>query len=383
MKNVDPTSGLMVFADDWGRHPSSCQHLVRHLQDQFKILWINTIGTRKPRVNALTARRVVEKLRNWSKGLQQVSDRFWVCDLPMLPAAGGRIGQSLNHRWTSHRLNSLLSKAGISRPVVFTTLPYVHGMVGNIARRGMVYYCTDDFSHWPDADRDALVAADREISAQADLVLPVSQSLYERYRNCRRCEFFPHGVDFEHFAAASSLENDMPESLRRLPQPRIGFFGLIYEKLNFELLSAVSRRYPTGSVVMIGPVDYCDNAFRGLPNVHLMGRQPYSDLPRWIAGLDALMLPYVDDPMIRQSGPLKLRECLASGKPTVSVAVPEVRRLEPHVRVAENIEGFLSQIDQALAETLDSPARLSRQNAVRDDSWAKRARHFEDLIATL
>jgi glycosyltransferase involved in cell wall biosynthesis len=134
---------------------------------------------------------------------------------------------------------------------------------------------------------------------------------------------------------------------------------------------------------MIGPVDYCDNAFRALPNVQLMGRQPYSDLQRWIAGLDALMLPYVDDPMIRQSGPLKLRECLASGKPTVSVAVPEVRRLEPHVRVAEDIDGFLNQIDQALAEATDSPAKLLRQNAVRDDSWAKRARHFENLIATL
>jgi glycosyltransferase involved in cell wall biosynthesis len=383
VKELEPTTSLMVFADDWGRHPSSCQHLVRHLQDQFKVLWINTIGTRKPRVTALTARRVVEKLRNWSKGLQQISDRFWVCDLPMLPAAGGRIGQALNQKWISHRLQSLLAKAEISRPVVFTTLPYVHGMVRNITRRGMVYYCTDDFSHWPDADRDALVAADREISAQADLVLPVSQSLYERYRNCRRCEFFPHGVDFEHFAAAASLENDMPESLHRLPRPRIGFFGLIYEKLDFELLSAVSRRYPSGSVVMIGPVDYCDNAFRALPNVQLMGRQPYSDLPRWIAGLDALMLPYVDDPMIRQSGPLKLRECLASGKPTVSVAVPEVRRLEPHVRVAEDIDGFLNQIDQALAEATDSPAKLLRQNAVRDDSWAKRARHFENLIATL
>jgi glycosyltransferase involved in cell wall biosynthesis len=373
----------MVFADDWGRHPSSCQHLVRHLKEQSSVLWINTIGTRKPRVNKFTIRRVVEKLRNWSKGLERVSDSFWVCDLPMLPGLGGRIGQSLNRKWISHRLQSLLSTVGMPEPIVLTTLPYVHQMVRSISRRGMVYYCTDDFSHWPDADRDALVAADREISDQADLVLPVSQALYERYRHCRRCEFFPHGVDFEHFAAATSLENHVPKVLVDLPRPRIGFFGLIYEKLDFELLTAVSRQYASGSVVMIGPVDYCDSSFRDLPNVHLMGRQPYADLPRWIAGLDVLMLPYVDDPMIRQSGPLKLRECLASGKPTVSVAVPEVRRLEPHVRVADTIEGFLAEIQRSLAEPPISPTTQARQDAVRNDSWAKRARQFEDLIATL
>jgi glycosyltransferase involved in cell wall biosynthesis len=383
VNDAESTINLMVFADDWGRHPSSCQHLVRNLQDHVRVLWINTIGTRKPRVNAITARRVVEKLRNWSKGLQQVSERLWVCDLPMLPAVGGRIGKSLNRAWSSHRLQSLLGQLGMVRPVVLTTLPYVHEMVRGIARRGMVYYCTDDFSYWPDADRETLLAADREISAAADLVLPVSQSLYERYRGSRRCEFFPHGVDFEHFASASSLENEMPESLRQLPRPRIGFFGLIYEKLNFDLLSAVARRFSSGSVVMIGPVDYCDPGFRELPNVHWMNRQPYADLPRWIAGLDALMLPYVDDDMIRQSGPLKLRECLATGKPTVSVDVPEVRRFEPHVRVADTIDGFVSQLENALAESPDSLARTARQNAVRDDSWAKRARHLEYLIATL
>ena len=76
---------LLVFADDWGRHPSSCQHLIRRLRDDFRVLWVNSIGTRRVRADSLTFRRGLEKLRNWRRGLSQVDDRMWVVDLPMIP----------------------------------------------------------------------------------------------------------------------------------------------------------------------------------------------------------------------------------------------------------------------------------------------------------
>src|SRR5262249_50917334 len=134
------------------------------------------------------------------------------------------------------------------------------------------------------------------------------------------------------------------------------------------------RQFGNASLVMIGPVAHCPAEFASLPNVHLMGAQPYEELPRYIAGLDVLLLPYVDDPMIRQSGPLKLRECLASGKPTVSVDVPEVRALQPHVRVADSRESFLNHIREALEEAADSPQVGARQRSVEHDGWDRRAK---------
>ncbi|MBV8575052.1 MAG: hypothetical protein JOZ58_08435, partial [Acetobacteraceae bacterium] len=111
----------------------------------------------------------------------------------------------------------------------------------------------------------------------------------------------------------------------------------------------------------------------------LLGARPYAELPRYLAGLDVLLLPYRDDPMIRQSGPLKLRECLAAGKPTVSVDVPEVRALEPHVRVAADHAAFLRHVRAALDEPPDAPHAAARQAAVADDGWDRRAevlRHY-------
>jgi glycosyltransferase involved in cell wall biosynthesis len=188
-------------------------------------------------------------------------------------------------------------------------------------------------------------------------------------------------VDVEHFARVDSSE--VHHRLSQLPHPRIGFIGLIYEKLDFRLLARVAERFSQGSVVMIGPVDYCDARLSRMPNVHFMGKQPYDDLPRWMVGLDALVLPYLVDDMIRQSGPLKLRECLAAGKPTVSVDVPEVRIMQPHVRVAATHEEFLSELEQAVSATELASDRLLRRQAILEDDWDCRAERLERLIESL
>ncbi|MBX9789760.1 MAG: glycosyltransferase [Pirellulales bacterium] len=375
---------LLVFADDWGRHPSSCQHLVRRLRDEYRVLWANTIGTRSPKADGFTLRRGIEKLNQWRRGLQQETPTMAVLDLPMLPRVGGRIAEAANRTLVGTRLRVALRQCGMSRPVVLTTLPFVANLVRRVPRSGLVYYCTDDFSQWPGADRESLLAAERETLAQADLVLAVSRALEERLNAATptrtRVHYFLHGVDCAHFEQA---RHAVPAThVARLSGPRIGYFGLIYEKIDFELLTAVAKQWSTGSLVMIGPVDSCPDEFRRLPNVHLMGAQPYEDLPAWLAGLDVLLLPYVRDEMIRQSSPLKLRECLATGKPTVSVDIAEVRRFEPHVRVASNCDEFVAAVRQSLEPQSASAAR-ERQLAVAGDDWNCRAVELRQLIESL
>jgi glycosyltransferase involved in cell wall biosynthesis len=364
---------LLVFADDWGRHPSSCQHLVRRLRNDYRILWVNSIGTRRVRADSLTLRRGLEKLKNWRQGLKRVDGQMWVVDLPMIPGLGSRILRDLNRRFAARRLHAILEHLEMTEPLLLTTLPYIGWLVCDLPLRAKIYYCTDDYGHWPSADRETLMRADREFSAAADLILAVSHALFASHRSAGRCRYFPHGVDFAHFASVRQVQC-LPDDLAQIPAPRIGFFGLIYEKLDFALLTAVARHFPAASLVLLGSVVHCPEDFAALPNVYLLGPRSYEELPRYVAGLDVLLLPYLsDDPMIRQSGPLKLKECLASGKPTVSVDVPEVRLLEPHVRVAEGREAFVRQVSEALGEPLDSPLGDARQRSVEYDGWSRRA----------
>jgi glycosyltransferase involved in cell wall biosynthesis len=370
---------LLVFADDWGRHPSSCQHLIRRLRQDCKILWVNSIGTRQIKTDSFTIRRGVEKLKNWCKGLRRVSEKMWVLDVPMLPGLGTPLLRKINRSLVTSRLRGVLSHLGMARPIVLTTLPYIYWLIRDLPRRTLVYYCTDDYSHWPSADRETLCQADRELTGKADLIVAASRALVASHDRESRCEYFPHGVDYQHFVSVQDRQ-EIPGAFASLPRPRIGFFGLIYEKLNFDLLAALARRFSDGSLVMIGPVAYCPADFARLPNVHFMGAQSYEDLPRFIAGLDVLLLPYVEDDMIRQSGPLKLRECLASGKPTVSINIPEVVSLQPHVRVGGTREAFLDQVRLALDEPADPSLSLARQKAVEGDSWDRRARQLCSFI---
>ncbi len=362
---------LLVFADDWGRHPSSCQHLVRRLRENYRVLWANTIGTRRVRANAFTVRRGIEKIRNWRKGLVQVDRQMWTLDLPMLPMMKSGWMRAVNQQLVSRRLNAALRQLDLERPLVLTTLPFVGWMVRDIPRRGLIYYCVDDFSHWPEADRDSLQAAEQDLCQEADLRLCVSQALIDRLSNFGPCEYLPHGVDREHFASVQ-WEPAAP-ALAEYSRPRVGFFGLMYEKLNFELLTSLARALPHVSLVMVGPIVYCPEEFRALPNVHLVGAQQYQDLPKWIAGLDVLLLPYVRDGQTLQSSPLKLRECLASGKPIVSVDVPDVRPYSGVVRIASSADDFVRHVSSALAEVNDPSAMETRQASVAGDGWDSRA----------
>lgn len=372
---------LIVFADDWGRHPSSCQHLVRRLQDRWRILWVNTVGTRTVRVDVFTFRRGCEKLRSWSAGLRQVADDMWVLDPPMLPTGGGRLARIVNRQLVTSQIRSVMRRFGMSAPLVLSTLPYTVWLLGEVGQRGLVYNCTDDYSHWPTADRPTLQRAEAAMRQRANLILAASRQLQDLHRQAVRCEYFPHAVDYDHFAAARAV-SELPQALQAIPRPRVGFFGLIYEKLDFRLLTEVVAKLPQVHLVLIGPRDYCPSEFAALPRVHLIDRQPYEDLPRWIAGLDVLLLPYVSDAMILQSNPLKLRECLATGKPTVSIDIPEVRNLAPHVDIARDTDEFVEAVARSLTAA-DEGRSAARQQAVRNDNWDVRAGQLQDYLLSL
>jgi glycosyltransferase involved in cell wall biosynthesis len=356
---------------------------VRRLRDDYRVLWVNSIGTRRVRANALTLRRGLEKLRGWSRGLEQVGEQMWVVDLPMIPGLGNRLAREVNRRLVSGHLRRALGQLGMASPVLLSTLPYVGWLVRGLDVRSKIYYCTDDYSHWPSANGAILRLADREFSAEADLILAASRALLKLHGGEGRCRYLPHGVDFDHFAS-TRVGAVTPPELARIAPPRVGYFGLVYEKLDFELLGLLARQLADTSFVLVGTVAHCPPEFASLPNVHLLGHRPYDELPRYLAGLDVLLLPYLaDDPMIRRSSPLKLRECLATGRPTVSVDVPEVHSLEPHVRVAHDRGEFLDHVRSALAEPPD-PSRIeARQRAVAADGWDQRAQILRSYLREL
>ncbi|MBL9093648.1 MAG: glycosyltransferase [Planctomycetaceae bacterium] len=377
-KSVPPESPLLVFADDWGRHPSSCQHLIKRLRRRFPVIWVNTIGTRSVKVDAFTWKRGWEKLRNWRKGLRQVDERMWVIDMPMLPSTANRWTSLVNRQLLTRRVQAVLRKLNFDRPIVISTLPHVWPLIESIPRAGVVYYCVDDFSHWPGADGAAIRLNESRLVRDADRVLAASEELRQRLSASCVPTPFPHAVDFSHFARCARLTP--PGELAASPKPRIGFFGLIYEQLDFELLRHVALQMPEATLVMIGPIASCPATFRALPNVVFTGPKSYDELPQWIAACDVLMLAYRKDEMTKQVNPLKLKECLATGKPIVSVDIPTALEFREALYVASDRDEFVAGIRRALSEPDRCSEASKRQSLVTNDSWDARA---EELYAIL
>jgi len=359
---------FIVFSDDWGRHPSSCQHLFKRIGRQHRVLWVNTIGLRAPKADRFTLLRGLDKLDQWKEPLRQVGDRMWVFSPIMLPAAGKGLVGKVNAAATVRAVRAVQRRLGLEKPILFTSVPNAADYAGKLNESAVVYYVTDDYSRWPGGDAEAITRADRELTRRCDLIFACTEALADSHRSSRApTVLLPHGVDFEHF----SRKHDAPDELAEIPAPRACFFGLIYEKVDLDGLQRLAEQKRELQLVMIGPVKTNVDALAGLPNVHFLGPKSYQRLPAYLQAMDVILVPYVCDEQIRASGPLKIRECLAVGKPTVAPAIPSLRQFDDCLFLYENRSDFVGKVDAVLRDGLNGQGQRMRRR-VQAETWEAR-----------
>jgi UDP-galactopyranose mutase len=222
-----------------------------------------------------------------------------------------------------------------------------------------------------------------ELLRRADLVFTGGRSLYEAKRGQHRsAHCFPSSVDVEHFGQARAAGPDPIDQLG-IPAPRLGFFGVIDERMDLELLEAVARARPDWQLVMLGPVVKIDpESLPRLPNIHWLGGKPYKELPRYIAGWDVALLPFARNEATRFISPTKTPEYLAAGKPVVSTSITDVVR--PYgeaglAAIADTPAEFVSAVERVLAE--DGTARQARvDELLAEMSWDRTWFAMQELI---
>ena len=228
---------------------------------------------------------------------------------------------------------------GFKKPITWSFLPTSGEVVGALKEKLIVYHCVDEFSEFTGTDKNAILNMERDLMQKADQVFVSSGPLYEiKKLHNPRTSMVTHGVDLDHFRKACDPNVVVPADIAGLGHPVIGFYGLIADWVDLNLirfLSSVASRLMV-TFVLIGKVDTDVSAIKGLANVHLLGRKPYSALPSYCAGIDVAILPFVINELTLASNPLKLREYLAAGLPVVTTNIPEARRLGEHVRAGHN-----------------------------------------------
>ena len=244
-----------------------------------------------------------------------------------------------------------MSHLGIENPLLWFYNPMDAGWVlGWLENRGVVYDCMDELAQFKDAD-PMLVQRERQLLDAADVVFTGGIELYEKKSKAHpNVHFFGCAVEYDHFAQAQE-EGPIPDDLAAIPDPRVGWFGVVDERVDYDLLRDMAAQRPDLSFVMVGPAVKVDPAtFPQAPNLHWLGGRDYKELPRYCRGYDVCMMCFALNEATEFINPTKALEYLATGKPVVSTAVKDVlRQYEDTVAIAHSPEEFLAKIDAALA----------------------------------
>ncbi len=375
---------IIVFSDDWGRHPSSCQHLIKQLLPHNRIIWVNTIGMRSPRLSLHDLTRSFQILAGWlarapETEREPASDNLTVVSPVIVPYNHLPLVRGFNRLSVRRTLLGLMAEKGVKNPIVMTTFPCTCDYVGALGESIHIYYCVDDFVNWPDVNYRLIKEMEQNLLDHCDLVLATAEELCNtKSKPGKQPLLLSHGVDFDRFnACAGAVER--PEQLRGIAKPVIGFFGALSAWLDYDLIAELATARPQWSFVFIGPADSDISRITGLTNIHLIGKVPYEQLPRYAACFDAGIIPFQVNELTRSVNPLKLLEYLSLGIPVVSSYMPDVARFSDVVSIAHSPQDFLAALDRALADDT-SELRQERIEKARGNSWQAVAERFSQLV---
>jgi len=383
---------FVVFSDDWGRHPSSCQHLFRRITPHAQVLWVNTVGLRVPRFSVHDIRRGLQVLISWlgparaaggpaAPGHSSQAEAPEVLRPVMWPSFRRRWLAALNQRLLSRAVTSALGKTAAGKQAILvSTLPIVPRLFRDKRFVKTVYYCVDDFTEWHGIDGDAMRRMETETVAACDLLIATSTPILEsRGPLSRRSVLLTHGVDAALFANATP---DPASALAALPHPIVGLFGVFDQRIDAEALIAAARALPAATFAVVGPVvDRDPGEFRDVPNLRFFGAVPYSELPGQVAHFDVCILPYVLDDTTRSINPLKLKEYLATGKPVIATPLPEAVKLGEYLILAAP-DRFAQEVARAAATP--PPRSPNLPGFLTGESWeGKAARFVEEILQDL
>jgi glycosyltransferase involved in cell wall biosynthesis len=379
--------GVVCFAaQDWWYHSrahSEVQLMLR-LAEKHPVLLVNSIGMRMPMPGRSTqpARRIGRALRSFTRGLQhpiEALPNFHVISPVTVPLGDARV-RALNASSIRMQVRRAMRRVGISRPVMFVTVPNAWEVVEPMSRTTLVFNRADLHSAFEEVDAALIGGYERELLRHADHVLYVSHALMadERDLTGDRAFFLDHGVDLERFRPHPP--GPEPESMAAIPHPRVGYFGgLEPQTVDFTLLERLARDLPDAQLVLVGNATVPMDGLSARPNVHWLGMQPYEDVPSYGAGFDVAIMPWLQNAWIEACNPIKLKEYLALGLPTVSIDFPELARYHSIVTAVTDPDSFSASVANVLA-TGGPSSPEERRAAVEQDSWDRKSEILADLV---
>jgi glycosyltransferase involved in cell wall biosynthesis len=275
--------------------------------------------------------------------------------VPHLPAAECAAGDPSGIARQRSMLDALLAEHQVSRPLLWYYTPMALAYSAHLDAALVVYDCMDELSGFRFAPA-ALADREQQLLTASDVVFTGGRSLYEAKRQRHaNVHAFPSGVDLAHFSRARAGLAE-PADQHRLARPRIGYYGVIDERLDYDLIAAAARLRPNYQWIFVGPLAKIAEAdLPRAPNLHYLGRKAYEALPEYLGGWDVAMMPFALNDATTYISPTKTPEYLAGGRPVISTAVADVVRGYADsglVSIAGDAQAFVAAADAWIEQPL-------------------------------
>jgi len=391
-------SALVVFGEDWGKHPSSTQHLIKELNNNRKVVWINSIGLRKPRLSWRDFFRVVKKLTNFisvkknaKQSVENNSTDFVVINPLVIPCANSWLTVKCNQRLLARQLKKCLTTLDIEKPIVWCSLPTAVDYLSILPNSTSIYYCGDDFGSLAGVDHQVVIQKERQLVDSVKYIFTASEALVNKFPKSKTITI-PHGVNYTLF---NKKQGKRPDDLP-LGKSIAGFYGSVSTWLDQELILHAAQTLPDWNFVFIGQIECNIDTLLKVANIHFIGAKCHSELPSYIQHWNVALLPFKDNKQIQMCNPLKLREYLASGTPIVSTPFNALAAYKEHVTLAHDKKDIRQAILLANAEISDTinfnhingisdllaltTIRSNRGDSVINESWQHRASQIDNYL---
>lgn len=304
---------------------------------------------------------------------------------PVLPFFNkNRVINKINQKKIARFVCKKMKLHGFENPILWCYSPTSADAAPYIPHSSLVYDCVDRHSAYKGfIDEETVNALEKNLSEQANTVFATAIGLYDTLSEYNEnAVMLPNGVNFEHFNRAANETFEVPEDMKDIKHPIMGFVGMLQECIDYDKIELIAKSRPDWSVVLIGRalpgvnLDY----LKQYKNIHFLGMKKYDDLPSYIQNFDVCLNVFRDGNLSRDVSPLKFYEYLATGKPVVSTPQPEqVLGYSDSVYISYGESDFIKKCEEAMAEP-DSAKRDLRITYARACSWDARVREMEEIL---
>lgn len=378
-RNILTGQNIICFGSENWAYTGFQQTVMRLLAHDNRILYFNALGIRRvtPRISEIP-RYLKRAKRLFQRNIEE-SASVMVCNARIIPLVYNDLINKINRILVRKQFLALISRMNIENYILWIGTPTAPFLLDLFNPVLSVYNPVDRYYAFPFVDAEKIRDYERKIAEKVDVIICTSDAIREdlsRYKE--NCFTVTHGVDFDHFNSAFGVEN-VPDDIRGIPKPIIGFFGGLSERVNFRLIYEVGIRYPDAKIVLIGEKSASLGKIEKLKNVYILGFKDFRELPLYLKHFSVCLIPYHVNELMEGVDPIKLREYLSLGKPVVSVDLPEVRKFEGLVYIGKNQSDFVDKVGKAMEE--DNPSFIERRmrEAKRSD-WNRKIKDICKII---